>query len=146
MKILRLFLLSLACMSFAAGEEEKPVKPPIKPEMVKAEVFKKRYARVGMAETVHSTKFVGVQDGVAILKVGDMNLLTKGWREKWIGVKLADLDVPFRLEVEQAAAEIEANAQLDPAERAAKEKQQAEKAAAKAEGDLQNLIEGAARK
>ena len=125
MKILKLLPLVLACLSFAWAEDEKPVKPAIKPEMVKAEVFKKRYARVGMAETVHSTHFVGVQEGVAILKVGDMNLLTKGWREKWIGVKLADLDVPFRTEVERAAAKIEADAALDPAQRA--EKEQAEK-------------------
>lgn len=115
MKLIRtLFVMMSICLVSFAGEEAKePVKPPLKPDMVKAEAFKKRYHRVGMAETVHTTEFVGVINGVAILKVGDMHLLTKGWREKWIGVKLADLDPAFRAEVEKAAAEIRARQQAE---------------------------------
>lgn len=108
MKWFTFLLLGAACIGLAQARDEAPPKPAIKPEMVKPEAFKSRYQRVGMAETVHHTEFVGVVDGVAILKVGDMHLLTKGWREKWIGVKLADLDPEFREEVQKAAAVIRA--------------------------------------
>ena len=142
MKILRLALLGLACVNLIHAEDkEEPVKPPINPDMVKAEVFKKRYARVGMAETMHTTAFFGVQEGVAILKVGDMNPLTKGWREKWIGVKLQDLDPAFRAEVEKAAAVLEADAQLDPAQKAAKQKKLAEEQAKQRQEAVQKLLE-----
>lgn len=96
-----------------AKEVKQPEKPPLKPEMVKAEAFENRYRRVGMAETVHYTEFVGVVDGVAILHVGDMHLLTKGWREKWIGVKLEDLDAQLRKELEEAAALIRAKQEAE---------------------------------
>lgn len=107
MKILEHLLLLIACMTFAFAGEKKPLKPLIKPEIVKLEVFMKTYASVGMAKGLHDVNFVGVQNGVAILKVGEMNPLTKGWRVKWIGVKVTELDSAFRAEVEKAAAEIE---------------------------------------
>ena len=113
MKILCCLVLALAVSSLAWAKDEEPPKPALKPEMVKADAFKNRYLQVGMAQTVHHTEFVGVVDGVAILKVGDMNLLTKGWREKWIGVKLADLDPVFRAEVEKAAAVIRAKQEAE---------------------------------
>ena len=113
MRILRSVLISLSLFGVACAKDEEPPKPALKPEMVKADAFKNRYLQVGMAQTVHHTEFVGVVDGVAILKVGDMNLLTKGWREKWIGVKLADLDPVFRAEVEKAAAVIRAKQEAE---------------------------------
>lgn len=114
MNILRSVLLSLSLFGVSHAEDKKePEKPPLKPEMVKADAFTKRYHRVGMAETVHTTEFVGVVDGVAILKVGDMHLLTKGWREKWIGTKVADLDPVLRAEIEQKAAVIRAKQEAE---------------------------------
>lgn len=114
MKLLRVaFLMSALLGVVGAKEVTQPEKPPLNPEMVNAEVFKKRYQRVNMAETLHYTEFVGVVDGVAILHVGDMHLLTKGWREKWIGVKLEDLDAQLRKELEEAAALIRAKQEAE---------------------------------
>lgn len=107
MKIVKHMLLLIACMTFASADGKRPVKPLIKPEIVELEVFMKYYERVGMAKGLHDTNFVGVQNGVVILKVGEMNPLTKGWREKWIGIKVTELDSTFRAEVEKVAAEIE---------------------------------------
>lgn len=113
MKLFRYALLGLAFVGLGFAKDEPPAKPPLKPEMVKAEVFTKRYQRVGMAETMHHTEFVGVVDGVAILKVGDMHVLTQGWREKWIGTKVADLDPALRAEIEKLAAEIRAKEEAE---------------------------------
>lgn len=90
--------LGLMVLAQAAEPEQEPA-----PRMVKPEAFQKRYQRVGMAETMHSTEFKGVKDGVAILRISDKRVVGKGWKEEWIGVKLADLDPAFRAELEKAA-------------------------------------------
>jgi hypothetical protein len=113
MKILPCVLLGLTILGMSQAKDQEVAKPPLKPEIIKADVFEKRFARVGMAETMQTTEFVGVVDGVAILKVGDMNLLTKGWREKWIGTPVADLNPALRSEIEKRVAEIRAKQKAD---------------------------------
>lgn len=97
-RLLLCLFASLGLMIFAQAAEPEPA-----PRMVKPEVFQKRYQRVGVAETMHVTEFKGVKDGVAILRISDKKLLGDGWKEEWIGVKLADLDPAFRAELEKAA-------------------------------------------
>ena len=101
-----MYLILMSCLMVSMGCAAGPEKARAKTEIVKVDVFKKRYQRVGMAETMHATEFLGVKDGVAILQISDMNLLTKGWSKKRIGVKLADLDKAFRTEVEKAAKKL----------------------------------------
>jgi len=93
-----------ACVVIAATDCHAAPDADPAPRMVKPEVFQERYQRVGMAETMHFTEFVGVKDGVAILRISDKRLVGQGWKEEWIGVKLADLDPAFRAELEKAAA------------------------------------------
>ena len=84
-------------MAACAGEE---------PEIVKAAEFKEHYERVGMAETMRSTRFLGVERGVALIEVQKMRILGKGWKSRRIGIPLGDLPPALRKAVEEAARKL----------------------------------------
>ena len=58
--------------------------------------FKRRYARVGMPESMHSTTFLGQENGNAFLREQHMSLFSKEWSSQVYYVPLAELDEPFR--------------------------------------------------
>mgnify|MGYP003624467782 CR=1 FL=1 len=58
--------------------------------------FKRRYARVGMPESMHSTTFLGQEHGNAFLREQHMSLFSKEWSNQVFYVPLEELDEPFR--------------------------------------------------
>lgn len=72
-------------------------------ETVSPAEFKEHFARVGMAETVRSTRLLGQWDGKAFIRVSSMNPLTRTWSDRTITVDLDALDPTFRGEVAMAA-------------------------------------------
>lgn len=88
-----------------AGEQDKA-------KAIPAKEWQSRYMRVGMAETVRYTKFLGIKNGHAEIEVHEMNVLTltKKWNSVRYQVKLADLEPGFRAEVEKADAELKKSA------------------------------------
>ena len=140
MKSISLKLVVCLIVSSAALITSSCAKPDAEPRMVKAKVFEERFERVGKPETMHVTIFEGIKDGVAILEIHDRHIVRKDWRKERIGAKLENLDPLVRDEVVKAAAEIKADAQLTPAQRAAKQKQLDQERAKQKRAAIQKLL------
>ena len=85
MKALAPLLLILILLSGCTG-----------PKRVSAAEFKKRYARVGMAETLYGHTYLGQKNGRAYIQAGSLSFLTGKWSERIIYVELGKLDPAFR--------------------------------------------------
>ncbi len=126
-KLIAAWLSLLLLVDFAVAQDSKPQNgdaaeaPPAreakaktekidltKSEKVSAAEFKQHFARVGMAETMRHTEFLGVQDEMAIIRAHSMNPLTKGWSARLLTIKLADLDKELRAAVEKKQAALPA--------------------------------------
>jgi len=66
------------------------------PEHVSPAEFKKQYAWVGQAQTMHDVAYLGRRDGRAFIRVNSMSTGSKKWSDHVIYVELAELDPAFR--------------------------------------------------
>lgn len=66
------------------------------PKRVSAAEFKRRYARVGLVETLHTHTYLGQNDGRAYIRARSMSLLSHNSSEKIIYAELRKLDPAFR--------------------------------------------------
>ena len=68
-----------------------------KPEHVAPGEFKKQYARVGQAQTMHDISYLGQRDGRAFIRVRSMSTYdSKKWSDRVIYVELVELESAFR--------------------------------------------------
>jgi hypothetical protein len=86
-----------------AGEQDKG-------KAIPAKEWKEHFAVVGMPETMRSTKFLGIKNGLAVIQVQKMNPLSEKWTTTLYKVKVADLEPGFRAEVEKADAALKNSA------------------------------------
>ena len=77
---------------------------PDKGKAIPAKEWKEHFQRVEMPETMRSTKFLGIEKGLAVIQVQKMDPLSEKWTTNLYQVKLADLEPGFRAEVEKADA------------------------------------------
>ncbi len=85
MKILPLLLLTLLLCSCTGPEHVSPAE------------FKRQYAWVGQAQTVHDVVYLGRQDGRAFIRVSSMSMINqKKWSDPVIYVELSELEPAFR--------------------------------------------------
>jgi hypothetical protein len=99
--------LVLACNGGAIAQAQTAASKPaptdstlpagLQPKRVSAAEFKKEYAEVGMAQTMHSVVYLGHRDGRAYIHRRSMSSLNqKKWSDHVIFVELAELDATFR--------------------------------------------------
>jgi hypothetical protein len=66
------------------------------PKHVSAAEFKKQYASVGMAQSMHSVTYLGQRDGRAYINRRSMNTISGKWSDHVVYVELTELDAAFR--------------------------------------------------
>ena len=68
-----------------------------KPEHVAPAEFKKQYAWVGQAQTMHDISYLGQRDGRAFIRVRSMSTYdSEKWSDRVIYVELVELEPVFR--------------------------------------------------
>lgn len=76
------------------------------PEHVSPAEFKRQYAWVGQAQSMHEVCYLGERDGRAYLRVRSMTTANQGkWSERVIFIGLEELDPTFRKTLPEAQAE-----------------------------------------
>jgi uncharacterized lipoprotein YajG len=66
------------------------------PKHVSAVEFKKQYASVRMAQSMHSVTYLGQRDSRAYINRRSMSTVSGKWSDHVIYVELAELDAAFR--------------------------------------------------
>jgi len=91
-----------------AGDVHVPAARLAKAKKVSAAEFKKQYAWVGRAQTMHHVSYLGQQDGKACLSEKSRSPLIGKWSETFIFTPLEDLGAEFRTSLPAHAGKDEA--------------------------------------
>jgi hypothetical protein len=78
----------------ASSESKLPA--DVEPKPVTPAEFKKEYAQVGMAQTMHNVTYLGQRKGRAYINHSSKSVVSGKWSDRVIYVELAELDATFR--------------------------------------------------